>query len=407
MTTTIPPHTAGRLDADATEGPKALDAPEVRRSTSARSRADVIVLAGAGAAAFSLAALLSTRIIPAVNLWGFVVIAYLLFLVLYGVLVSLQDDGRVVRDRLASVAAHSLAGLAVLALVFIVTFTFWRGREALPHLNFFTTDMSRTGPLEPLTSGGILHAAAGTLIEITIALLIVVPLGLGCAVYLNEARGALPRFVRTVVEAMTALPSIVAGLFILASVILTLGMARSGLAAALAISVMMLPIVIRAADVVIRLVPGSLREASLAMGASQWRTVWHVVLPTARSGLTTAVLLGTARGIGETSPVLLTAGFGSALNLNPLEGPMVSLPLATFEFSKSPELTMISRAFGAAATLLAMVLVLFALARTLGGRAPGELSARAQRRRAQQSLYDLARFSDRDHSAQMESNHAT
>jgi phosphate transport system permease protein len=285
--------------------------------------------------------------------------------------------------------------LAMAALVFIVFFTFFRGRDALGHLNFFTSDMQKAGPLEPLTVGGIVHAAAGTLIEIAIALLITVPLGLACAVYLNEARGPLPRFVRTVVEAMTALPSIVAGLFILASVVLTVGVPRSGLAAGLAISVMMLPIVIRAADVVLRLVPGSLKEASYAMGARQWRTVWHVILPTARSGLTTAVLLGTARGIGETSPVLLTAGFGSSLNLNPLSGPMVSLPLATFIFSGSPEKTMIARGFGAAAALLALVLVLFALARVFGGRQAGELSPRGQRRRAQESLRDLERFTTR------------
>ncbi|MGH3695418.1 MAG: phosphate ABC transporter permease PstA [Pseudonocardiaceae bacterium] len=380
---------------------------EVRRSGAARGQADVIVIIGAGAAALSLAALLSTRVISSVSLGGFVVLAYLAFLVLYGVLVSLQDDGRAVRDRLASIAVHSLALLALLALLFIVGFTFWRGRDALPHLNFFITDMQQAGPLDPLTVGGILHGVVGTLIEITIALIITTPLGLACAVYLNEARGVLPRFVRTVVEAMTALPSIVAGLFILGSLILTLGLVRSGLAAGLAISVMVLPIIIRAADVVIRLVPGSLREASLAMGASQWRTLWHIVLPTARSGLTTAVLLGAARGIGETSPVLLTAGFGSSLNLNVLSGPMPSLPLATFTFSQSPEPTMIARAFGAAAVLLALVLVLFALARALGGRSPGELSPRAQRTRVQQSQQDLARFTERDRSRRMESSHAT
>lgn len=343
--------------------------PEVRRPTSGRRPGDVTVLLGAAAAAVCLTAVLFTRIAPFSGVFGFVVVSYLLFLGVYALLLSIQDNGLGVRDRMASVVVHSLALIALLALVFIVAFTFWRGRDALAHLNFFTSDMRRAGPLDPLTAGGILHGAVGTLIEITIALLIVVPLGLVCAVYLNEARGAFSRFVRTIVEAMTALPSIVAGLFIYASVILGLGVARSGLAAGLAISVMMMPIVIRAADVVIRLVPGSLREASFALGAGQWRTVWHVVLPTARSGLTTAVLLGTARGIGETSPVLITAGFGSALNLDPRSGPMVSLPLATFSFSGSPEQTMIARGFGAGAVLLALVLVLFALARVLAGRA--------------------------------------
>ena len=131
---------------------------------------------------------------------------------------------------------------------------------------------------------------------------------------------------------MTALPSILAGLFIFATWILVLGFERSGLAAAIAISIMMLPIIIRSADVVLRLVPGNLREASAALGAPQWRTVWHVVLPTARSGLTTSVILGVARGIGETAPVLLTAGFTATMNLNPTANPMVSLPLAAFEF---------------------------------------------------------------------------
>lgn len=389
--TTTPPHAA-----------------EVRRLTLSRGPSDHIVFAGAGAAALSLAALLATRVIPSVNLGGFVVLAYVLFLVLYGVLVSLEDDGRAVRDRLASVAVHSLAVLALLTLLDVVGYTFWRGREALPHLNFFITDMRLAGSLDPLTVGGILHGIAGTLIEITIALLITVPLGLAGAVYLNETSGALAHFVRTVVVAMTALPSVLAGLLIYGSWILTLGFVKSGLAAALAISVTMLPIIVRASEVVLRLVPGSMREASLAIGASRWRTAWHVVLPTARSGLTTAVLQAAALGLGETAPVLITAGFGSALNLNPLSGPMDSLPLITFIFSNFPEQTMIARAFGSAAVLVALVLVLFGLARVLGGRPVGELSARAQRTRALQSQRDLARFTDRDLSRRgMGTSHAT
>jgi len=407
MTTTTPPYRSAWQAIDAPQAPEGDPAVEVRRSTAVRGQADIIVIIGAGVAALSLATLLNTRVIASAGFGSFVVVAYLAFLVLYGVLVSLQDNSRAVLDRLASVVVHSLALLALLALVFVVGFTFWRGREALPHLNFFITDMQRAGPLDPLSVGGILHAVIGTLIEISIALIITVPLGLACAVYLNEARGPLPRFVRTVVEAMTALPSVVAGLFILASWILALGFVRSGLAAALAISVMMLPIIIRASDVVIRLVPGSLREASLAMGAPRWRTAWHVVLPTARSGLTTAVLLGAARGIGETSPVLLTAGYGASVNFNFLSGPEVSLPLATFTFSQSPQPTMIARAFGAATVLLALVLVLFALARTLGGRPPGELSARAQQARGQQSQRDLARFMEREQARRMGANYAT
>lgn len=369
-----------------------VPATEVRRSTSGRGRQDTVLLLGALVSATALTAILFNLVISAPGVIGFVVVDYLVFLLLYGVLVSLGDNGLTVRDKLASAIIHGLALLTLGALLYSVGFVFWRGREALSHLNFFYQDMRKAGPLEPLTVGGILHAAAGTLIEIAIALTITVPLGLACAVYLNEVRGAFPRFVRTISEAMTALPSIVAGLFIYASVILTLGVERSGFAAGLALSVMMLPIVIRASDVVLRLVPGSLREASLAVGAGQWRTMWHVVLPTARSGLTTAVLLGTARGIGETSPVLLTAGFGAGLNVDPTQGPMVSLPLAAFTFAASPEPNMVARGFGAAAVLLALVFVLFALARVLGGRPPGQLSNRQRRRRARRSVVDAGRF---------------
>ena len=197
---------------------------------------------------------------------------------------------------------------------------------------------------------------------------------------------------RTVVEAMTALPSIIAGLFIYAFYILTFHGPKSGFAAALALTVMMLPIIIRAADVVLRLVPGSLKEASLALGAGQWRTLWHVTLPTARSGLATAVILGMARGIGETSPVLLTAGVTPYVNHNPFEGPQVSLPLQTLLMTRSPYKPYIARGFGAAAVLMMIVLVLFILARKIGGRGPGNLTKRQLARAVAASRRDMVRL---------------
>ncbi|WP_427889115.1 phosphate ABC transporter permease PstA [Kribbella sp. GL6] len=336
------------------------------RDTSSVRRTDVFALVGALAGATATTALIFTRLAPFNGVIGFVVVDYVLFLALYALLVSFDENGLAVRDRLAAVVVHSLALLVLSALVSVVTYTLWRARTTLPHLNLYTQDMSKAGPVDPVTVGGVLHAMAGTLIMIAIALAITVPLGIVCAVFLSEIPGPFSRFVRTIVEAMTALPSIVAGLFVYVTVVVLLGVGFSGIAAGLAISVMMLPIVIRSADVVLRLVPGTLKEASYALGAGQWRTVWHVTLPTARSGLTTAVILGTARGIGETSPVLLTAGLTPRMNLNPLEGPMVSLPLATLTFVKSPQPEMVARGFGAAAVLMILVLILFAIGRALG-----------------------------------------
>lgn len=368
---------------------------ERRRVLSPLRASDLYALFGSAAGSLSLTWLVFARLTPFNGAVGFVVVAYVLFLGLYALVVSLDEDGPAVVDRVAAAVIRSLGLLLVAILVYVVVYALFEGRKALAHLNFFTEDMRFAGPLEPLSVGGAVHAAAGTLIMITIALLVTVPVGLVCAVFLTEVPGPFARFVRTVVEAMTALPSIVAGLFVYATVILGLGMDRSGFAAALALSVMMLPIVIRAADVVIRLVPGTLREASYALGTSRWRTVWHVVLPTCRSGLTTSVILGTARGIGETSPVLLTAGFTAEMNWDPFSGPMVSLPLATFTFVRSPEPNMISRGFGTAALLMALVLLLFVVARVLGGRGPGQLSRGQEHRRVTASRRDAARFASR------------
>jgi phosphate transport system permease protein len=203
---------------------------------------------------------------------------------------------------------------------------------------------------------------------------VTLPLGIGTAIFMTEVGGRFARIVRTVVEAMTALPSIVAGLFIYTVFIIALGYPRSGLAAALAISVMILPIIARASDVVLRVVPSGLREASLALGASRWRTVWHVVLPTARPGLATAVILGVARGVGETSPVLLTSGAATFVVSNPTGTVMNSLPLFIYTDVRSGEPVAIARAFAAATVLLGLVLVLFVIARLLArprtGRAP-------------------------------------
>lgn len=369
--------------------------PEVRRSTATVRRVDVIRVVGSALAAVAFTAWIYFFVLPLEGALGFIAIAYGMFLLLFGVLTAFDENRPTVRDRLASVVIHSLAFLMLLALASVVVFTFSRGLEPLTFLNFYTQDMSGAGPLDELDVGGVLHAVVGTLIMISIALVMTIPLGVLTAVFLTEFPGAFASFVRTVVEAMTALPSIVAGLFVYA-IIVQFGLTRSGFAAACAITVMMLPIVVRSADVVLRLVPSTLKEAGRALGASTWRTIWTVTLPTARSGLTTAVILGTARGIGETSPVLLTAGATTFFNLNPFVGPMTSLPLTTFTFVKSPELNFIARGFGTAAVLMLLVVVLFLIARAIGGRGPGQLTRRQQEARTRASRVDDYRFRARE-----------
>lgn len=368
-----------------------IDVGPRRRLRSVRVE-DRFNLLGAAAAGVAIAVLLFGWIAPLSGAVGLVVVAYISFLGVYAVLVSLSADRQEVADRLMTVLLASAGTLLFSALTFVVAFTLLRGREALPHLNFFFESMELAGPLDALDTGGIAHAIIGTLIQTGIALAITIPLGVVTALFLNEIGGRFARFVRTIADAMTALPSIVAGLFVYAAIIVLITQQRSGFAAAMAITVMMLPIVIRASDVVLRLVAGNLREASYALGATRWRTVWHVVLPTARSGLVTAVILGTARGIGETSPVLLTSGVTSVINVNPFEGPMISLPLQVFDFVRSPEPNMIARGFGSAAVLLLLVLTLFVLARVIGGRGAGELSQRQRRAASDGSRRDALRM---------------
>lgn len=389
--------TTAAVDAPLTTVP-AVDAPVAGPDTRRKVRpatfheTDVLALAGAAACSAGLTWLLFEQFAPFSGFLGWVFVGWVLFVAAYALLVSMDQEGQAVKDRVVAVVIHSIAFLLLLGLVFVIGYVLFRGIEAVRHLNFFTQDMSITQPKDPLDRGGVLHGIIGTLWMISIALVITVPLGLLTAVFLNEVRGPFPRFVRTIVEAMTALPSVIAGLFIFSTYILAFGFPKSGFAAAMALSIMMLPIVIRAADVVIRLVPGNLREASLALGAGRWRTVLFVVLPTARSGLATAIILGTARGIGETSPVLLTAGSTALVNLNPLSGPMVSLPLLAFQMFQFPFETMRARSFGAAATLLALVLGLFITARSIGGRSAGDLTARQRRHRQEQSAADVERY---------------
>ncbi|HPU14035.1 MAG TPA: phosphate ABC transporter permease PstA [Aeromicrobium sp.] len=345
--------------------PAIAQPPTKTRALATVTAEDRFVELGSWVGGFALAWLLNTKLLPWSGGLALALTTIVAGLVVLAVATSITEPRPVVVDRVVAALIHVGALIVGLALLSTIVFILVRGFAALPHVALLTQDMSGVGPRDDFNRGGILHAIVGSLIQVGIAIVITVPLGIGTAVFMTEVGGKYARIVRTVVEAMTALPSIVAGLFIYTVMIVTLGLSRSGLAASLALAVMMLPIIARASDVVLSVVPGGLREASLALGASRWRTVWHVVLPTARPGLATAQILGVARGIGETSPVLLTSGAAGFLVLNPTDGVMNSLPLFIYTTVRSGEPMYIARAFAAATVLLFIVLILFVMTRYL------------------------------------------
>jgi phosphate transport system permease protein len=347
--------------------------------------ASVYTLLGAACGALAFDWVIYERVLPFTGALGFWLCWYAVFLVFYSSMAVLQWDPRAVRDKIMSVAFTTGGVLATAIVVDQVAYTLDKGWDAVRHSTFLTQTLAHEGPLSPITTGGVLHAIVGTLEQISLATIFAVPLGIAAALFLAEIGGRMARPVRTIVDAMTALPDVIAGLFVLAFFILTLGFGESGVMASVALGVTMLPIVTRASEAVLRLVPNTLREASYALGASQWRTVLMVVVPTARSGLSTAVVLAMARGIGETAPVLLTAGYSRVLNGDPFHNWQTSLPLFTYYEIQLPQLTEKIRAFGAAFVLVVLVLILFTLARRLGGRTPGELSKRQRRRIAKEA----------------------
>jgi phosphate transport system permease protein len=334
------------------------------------TRDDVIAAAAAGASALALSWVVFARLTDGVGWFGFGVFAYLTFLLLHWLVTRDRLGPLVAKDRLATtvVFTGSLGLLAPLAL--LVGYVFVRGFPAL-RLSFFVNDMGGVTATDPATEGGAAHAIVGTLEQVLLALIISVPLALACAVFLNETRSRFRRPVRVLVDAMSGLPSVLCGLFIFAVLIIPFAettpvFGYNGFMASLALSMVMIPTITRTVEVVLRLVPDGLREASLAMGATRARTVWSVVLPTARSGLTTAVVLGIARAVGETAPLLFTSFGYDLMNANPFSGPQESLPLFVLKNVRKPAEESIDRGFTGALVLMLLVLSLFVLARFLG-----------------------------------------
>ena len=341
-----------------------------RRRTREFTRADAITLAGSAVAASAFSWFLCFRLVQGVSLLGCGVIAYAAFLALF-VVVTAEQYGRLVAvDRVATVVIASVAILAAVPLVSLLSFLTLKGVKAL-RPGFFVHDQRGITPLKPATAGGGSHAIVGTLEAVGLALIWSLPLGLAAAVFLNESRSAWRKPVRVFVDAMSGLPSVVAGLFIFATLILPFAKKSSlfgfnGFMASLALALTMLPTITRTVEVVLRLVPDGLREASLALGSSRARTVWSVVFPTARNGITTAVVLAIARAVGETAPLLFTSFGYDLMNRSPFRGAQESLPLFIFRNIRKPDPAAISRAYTGALVLMLTVLALFALARYIG-----------------------------------------
>ncbi len=243
-------------------------------------------------------------------------------------------------------------------------------QKGAPGISFglFTNDMALATPTDPLSSGGLLHAITGTITLIILSLIMSVPIGILTALYLTEIKGSLTRPIRFLVQAMSGVPSIVAGLFILSAVLYPITKGYSGFMGALALTILMIPTIARTSEEVLNLIPNELREAGTALGGTQWRTVTMIVLPAARSGLTTAVILGVARIAGETAPILLLTGGGDRVNPNAFSGPIGSLPYYIWKSFNAGSPEAITRAWAGLLVLLALILLLFTCARFLSAR---------------------------------------
>ena len=257
--------------------------------------------------------------------------------------------------------------LAVLPIFSILFEVVKRGYKGL-NINLFTKDMSLTSVNDPIGNGGLIHAITGTIIMVAMALIVAMPIGILTAIYLTEIRGKFAAPIKFLVQAMSGVPSIVAGLFILSAYVYPITGALSGFAGSLALMILMIPTIARTSEEVLLLIPNDLREAGVALGGTQWRTVALVVVPAAKSGLVTALILGIARVAGETAPLVLLTGGGEKVNLNPFDGPMGSLPIYIWKcFGQGTEES-IARAWSGILVLLVIVLALFISARFLSER---------------------------------------
>lgn len=318
----------------------------------------------------ALFTLISTLLIVAVSplkgKLGFALVLIFMAIITATAVNYFRRDRKAAFNAATAVMVYISASFVIIALASVL---FEIIRLGAPGFSFsiFTKDMSATASDSPISEGGLLHALIGTAYLVVFATLISTPIGVLTALYVVEVKGRFAGAVRFFVQAMSGVPSIVAGLFIFAFWMIQLGNAYSGLAGGFALTVLMIPTVARTSEEVLKLIPGDLREAGLALGATQWRTVAMVVIPAAKSGLITAVILGIARVVGETAPLLLTIGGADAINLNPAQGNLSAFPYYVWKNLLIGTENAVSRAWLGVFVLMLVVLIFFSLARYFGG----------------------------------------
>ncbi len=308
------------------------------------------------AAAACLAAALGLRELLGGGPVATAIMAGLLFVVAVNLLSRSVEGHRRATDRTVTTVVSATFLIALVPLLSLIWTVVTRGIGRFD-VDFFTeTSRNVIG-----AGGGAQHAIFGTLVITCLAALISIPVGLLTAIYLVEyGRGRLARWVTFLVDVMTGIPSIVAGLFAYALFVLVVGPGvRFGIGGAVALSVLMTPVVVRSAEEMLKLVPAELREASYALGVPKWRTILKVVLPVAAAGIATGITLAVARVIGETAPLLLIAGKTDSLNLDPFHGRMETLPIYTYYSFTQPGIPPevgINRGWTAALVLMIIVL---------------------------------------------------
>ncbi|HET9022494.1 MAG TPA: phosphate ABC transporter permease PstA [Ornithinibacter sp.] len=276
-----------------------------------------------------------------------------------------KSGGRAARDLIARVLMWTAFFVAVIPLVWILGSTLLKGGQMLLDSQWWTN--SQAGITARRVGGGAAHAIQGTLMQALVTALMSVPIGVMTAVYLVEyGRGRLARLISFMVDILTGIPSIVAALFIYALWVSTIGLQRVPFAVTLALTILMIPTVVRSTEEMLKLVPNELREASYALGVPKWKTIVKVVLPTAFSGIVTGILLGLARVMGETAPLIILGPYTKVMAGNLFDGLMATLPTMINQDRAENLQPALDRVWGAALTLILLIFVLNLLGRFIG-----------------------------------------